>query len=38
LTYANQLAGSDESNDNHTGRHLADHEKYEVRLKLGYNF
>ncbi len=38
LTYANQLAGSDESNDNRTGRHLADHEKYEVRLKLGYNF
>lgn len=38
LTVAPQLAGSDESDDNRTGRHLADHEKYEVRLKLGYNF
>ena len=33
-----QLAGSDESDDDSTGRHLADHEKYEVRLKVGYNF
>lgn len=38
LTIASQLAGSDESADNKTGRHLADHEKYEIRLKLGYNF
>lgn len=38
LTWAPQLAGSDESDDNNTGRHLADHEKYEVRLKVGYNF
>ncbi len=38
LTWAPQLAGSDESNDNSTGQHLADHEKYEVRLKIGYNF
>jgi len=38
LTYAPQLAGSDESDGNNTGRHLADHEKYEVRLKIGYNF
>ena len=38
LTFAPQLAGSNESDDNSTGRHLADHEKYEVRLKIGYNF
>lgn len=38
LTWAPQLAGSDESDDNSTGLHLADHEKYEVRLKVGYNF
>ncbi|MDD3610455.1 MAG: hypothetical protein PHI49_11980 [Halothiobacillaceae bacterium] len=38
LTFAPQLAGSDESRDNSTGRHLADHERYEVRLKIGYNF
>ena len=38
LTYALQLAGSDESKDNRTGLHLADHERYEVRLKIGYNF
>ncbi len=38
LTYAPQLAGSNEADDNRTGRHLADHEKYEVRLKVGYNF
>ncbi len=38
LTIALQLAGSNESADNKTGRHLADHEKYEIRLKLGYNF
>jgi hypothetical protein len=38
LTYARQLAGSDESDGNSTGLHLADHEKYEIRLKLGYNF
>lgn len=38
LTVAPQLAGSDESDDNGAGLHLADHEKYEVRLKLGYNF
>lgn len=38
LTWAPQIAGSNESDDNSTGRHLADHEKYEVRLKLGYNF
>lgn len=38
LTWAPQIAGSNESDDNSTGQHLADHEKYEVRLKLGYNF
>ncbi len=38
LTWAPQLAGSNESNDNATGRHLADHEKHEVRLKIGYTF
>ncbi|MFZ5580034.1 MAG: DUF6662 family protein [Pseudomonadota bacterium] len=38
LTWAPQIAGSDESRDNSGGRHLADHEKYEVRLKVGYNF
>lgn len=38
LTYALQIAGSDESRDNRTGLHLADHERYEVRLKIGYNF
>lgn len=38
LTYAYQVAGSDESDDNSTGQHLADHEKYEVRLKVGFNF
>lgn len=38
LTWAEQIAGSDESDDNSTGLHLADHEKYEVRLKVGYNF
>ncbi|MEJ5211914.1 MAG: DUF6662 family protein [Burkholderiales bacterium] len=37
LTYVKQLAGSDER-DMSTGLHLADHEKQEIRLKLGYNF
>jgi hypothetical protein len=37
LTYARQLAGSDERDDS-TGLHLADHERQEIRLKLGYNF
>jgi hypothetical protein len=37
-TYAQQLVGTDESRDNQNGLHLADHEKYELRLKLGYNF
>lgn len=37
-TYAVQIAGSNEASDNKTGRHLADHEKDEFRLKLGYNF
>jgi len=38
FTWAHQIAGSDESNDNTTGLHLADHVKNEFRLKLGYNF
>ena len=38
LTYAQQLVGTDESQDNQNGLHLADHEQYEVRLKMGYNF
>ena len=38
LTYAQQLVGTDESQGNQNGLHLADHEKYEVRLKMGYNF
>lgn len=38
FTVAPQLAGSNESENNTTGLHLADHEKYEVRLKIGYNF
>ncbi|WP_225972327.1 DUF6662 family protein [Hydrogenovibrio thermophilus] len=38
LTYAQQIVGTDESDDNRNGLHLADHEKYELRLKLGYNF
>ncbi len=33
-----QLAGSNEANNNRRGLHLADHEKKEFRLKLGYNF
>ena len=38
LTAVTQLAGSNEAKDNDVGRHLADHEKHEVRFKLGYNF
>lgn len=38
LTWAHQIAGSDESDNNNTGLHLADHVKNEVRLKVGYNF
>ncbi len=38
LTAVKQVAGSDESNNNHKGRHLADHEKKELRIKVGYNF
>lgn len=38
LTYAQQISGTDESDNNSTGLHLADHEKYETRLKIGYNF
>ncbi|MDG6777937.1 hypothetical protein QCB44_04365 [Thiomicrorhabdus sp. zzn3] len=38
LTYAQQISGTDESDDNTNGLHLADHEKYEARLKVGYNF
>lgn len=38
LTAVKQIAGSNEAKDNVVGRHLADHEKNEVRLKLGYNF
>lgn len=37
LTYVKQLAGSDER-DMSRGLHLADHEKQEIRAKLGYNF
>jgi hypothetical protein len=37
LTYAKQISGSDER-DGSTDLHLADHEKYETRLKIGYNF
>ncbi|MBF6056777.1 DUF6662 family protein [Thiomicrorhabdus heinhorstiae] len=38
LTYAQQIVGTDESDDNRNGLHLADHESYETRLKIGYNF
>lgn len=38
VTAVKQIAGSDESNNNHKGRHLADHEKKELRVKVGYNF
>ncbi len=37
LTYVRQIVGSDER-DMSTGLHLADHERQEIRLKLGYNF
>lgn len=38
MTLVGQVAGSDESDDNSTGQHLADHEKNELRIKIGYNF
>ncbi|MDG4811973.1 hypothetical protein P8629_03035 [Hydrogenovibrio sp. 3SP14C1] len=38
FTYVQQLSGTDESANNTNGLHLADHEKYEARLKIGYNF
>lgn len=38
VTWANQIAGSDESRNNAVGWHLADHERNEFRLKVGYNF
>lgn len=38
FTAVYQIAGSNEANDNSNGQHLADHEKNEFRLKLGYNF
>ncbi len=40
LTYAKQWAGSSEQPDanNRTDLHLADHERNELRLKVGYNF
>lgn len=38
MTAVTQLAGSNEANDNKTGQHLADHEKNELRIKVGYNF
>ncbi|CUA98876.1 hypothetical protein Ga0061069_10865 [Thiomonas bhubaneswarensis] len=38
LTWAQQLRGSNEAADNVSGLHLADHERREIRLKLGYNF
>lgn len=38
VTAVTQVAGSDESDDNSTGQHLADHEKNELRIKIGYNF
>jgi hypothetical protein len=37
-SFVKQMVGSNESNDNRRGLHLADHEKKEFRLKLGYNF
>lgn len=38
LTYARQIKGSNEAENNRMGLHLADHVKREVRLKVGYNF
>lgn len=38
LAYVYQVAGSDERDSARTNQHLADHEKYEIRLKVGYNF
>lgn len=38
VTWAHQLAGSNEVNSSETDFHLADHERDEIRLKLGYNF
>lgn len=38
VTAVTQVAGSNEADGNSTGRHLADHEKNELRIKLGYNF
>lgn len=38
LTWAQQIGGSNESDNNATGVHLADHERREIRLKVGYNF
>lgn len=37
-SWVSQLAGSNESEDNHLGRHYADHEGHEFRVKLGVNF
>lgn len=38
LSAVTQIAGSNEANGNATGQHLADHEKNEIRIKMGYNF
>lgn len=38
LTAVTQVAGSNEAKGNVTGQHLADHEKNELRIKMGYNF
>ncbi len=40
LTWAHQFAGSSEEAgaQNRTDLHLADHERNEIRLKIGYNF
>jgi len=38
LTWAQQIGGTNESDNNATGMHLADHERREIRLKVGYNF
>ena len=38
VAYVTQVAGSDERDAGNTDQHLADHEKFEVRVKIGYNF
>jgi hypothetical protein len=37
-TAVSQIGGSNEGEDNKVGQHLADHEKFEFKMKFGYNF